>query len=241
MQYQKSNTSKNLSFTVNGVTFEMVYVEGGTFMMGATAEQGDDAYDDENPTHQVTLSDYAICKFEVTQALWMAVMGNNPSYFKGDNRPVERVSWNDCQEFIKKLNGLTGKSFRLPTEAEWEYAARGGNKSKGYKYSGSNDIDEVAWYDGNSGSQPHPVGTKKPNELGIYDMSGNVLEWCNDWYGDYTLTPANNPTGPSSGSLRVIRGGCWVNDAWDCRVSFRYRFYPDDRDYFMGFRLVLPQ
>ena len=238
---QKSNTSKNLSFTVNGVTFEMVYVEGGTFTMGATAEQGDDAYDDEKPAHKVTLSNYAICKFEVTQALWTAVMGNNPSCFKGDNRPVEQVSWIDCQAFVKKLNGLTGKNFRLPTEAEWEYAARGGKKSKGYKYSGSNDIDEVAWNCGNSGNQTHPVGTKKPNELGIYDMSGNVLEWCNDWYGDYTSTPANNPIGPSSGCFRVYRGGSWRLDAWRCRVSGRNWDGPDDWYFNLGFRLVLPQ
>ena len=241
MQYQESNTPKNLSFTVNGVTFEMVYVEGGTFTMGATAEQGDDADDDEKPTHKVTIGNYVIGKFEVTQALWTAVMGDNPSYFKGDNYPVECVSWNDCQEFLQKLNGLTGKRFQLPTEAEWEYAARGGNKSKGYKYSGSNDIDEVAWYDGNSGSQTHPVGTKKPNELGIYDMSGNVWEWCNDWYGVYTSTPANNPTGPSSGGCRVYRGGSWSSDARGCRVSNRYGDYPDGRSYDLGFRLVLPQ
>ena len=238
---QKSNTSKNLSFTVNGVTFEMVYVEGGTFTMGATAEQGNDAYDDEKPAHQVTLSNYAIGKFEVTQALWTAVMENNPSKLKEDKHPVECVSWDDCQEFVKKLNGLTGKRFRLPTEAEWEYAARGGKKSKGYKYSGSNDIDEVAWYHGNSGSQTHPVGTKKPNELGIYDMSGNVLEWCNDWYGGYTSTPANNPTGPSSGSLRVCRGGSWFYFTGSCRVSYRRRGDPDNGGDFLGFRLVLPQ
>ncbi len=241
MQYQESNTPKNLSFTVNGVTFEMVYVEGGTFTMGATAEQGDDAYDDEKPAHKVTLSNYAICKFEVTQALWTAVMGSNPSYFKGENRPVECVSWNDCQEFLQKLNGLTGKRFRLPTEAEWEYAARGGNKSKGYKYSGSNDVDEVAWYDGNSESQTHPVGTKKPNELGVHDMSGNVLEWCDDWYGDYTSTSVNNPTGPSSGSDRVVCGGSWDYVVRDCRVSDRYGGYPGGRFNDVGFRLVLPQ
>lgn len=241
MQYQESNTPKNLSFTVNGVTFEMVHVEEGTFTMGATAEQGDDAYDNEKPAHEVTLSNYVIGKFEVTQALWTAVMGNNPSRFKGENRPVECVSWNDCQAFVKKLNGLTGENFRLPTEAEWEYAARGGNKSKGYKYSGSNDIDEVAWYDGNSGSLTHPVGTKKPNELGIYDMSGNVWEWCNDWYGVYTSTPANNPIEPSSGGYRVIRGGSWYYNARFCRVSHRLGCYLIGWSYFVGFRLVLPQ
>ncbi len=237
----KPTTPKTLSFTVNGVTFEMVYVEGGTFTMGATAEQGEDAFDNEKPAHKVTLDDYAIGKFEVTQALWTAVMGNNPSRFKGDNRPTECVSWDDCQTFVKKLNGLTGKKFRLPTEAEWEYAARGGKKSKGYKYSGSNNIDEVAWYYSNSGSQTHPVGTKKPNELGIYDMNGNVLEWCNDWYGDYSPTAANNPVGPSSGSYRVRRGGGWGDYAWYCRVSIRYWNYPGNRGIGIGFRLVLPQ
>ncbi len=237
----KSTTPKTLSFTVNGVTFEMVYVEGGTFTMGATAEQGEDAFDNEKPAHKVTLDDYAIGKFEVTQALWAAVMGNNPSRFKGDDRPVECVSWVDCQTFVKKLNGLTGKKFRLPTEAEWEYAARGGKKSKGYKYSGSNNLNEVAWYDGNSGSQTHPVGTKKPNELGVYDMSGNVWEWCNDWDGAYSPTAANNPVGPSSGSYRVIRGGGWDFDAGSCRVSCRLRSYPVDWCECIGFRLVLPQ
>ena len=233
---QKSNTSKNLSFTVNGVTFEMVYVEGGTFTMGATAKQGYDVFfDDVRSAHKVTLGNYAIGKFEVTQALWTAVMENNPSNFKvkGDTRPVERVSWNDCQAFIKKLNGLTGKSFRLPTEAEWEYAARGGNKSKGYKYSGSNDVDEVAWYDGNSGVETHPVGTKKPNELGIYDMSGNVWEWCDDRY---------TPIEPTSVSFHVDRGGSWdVNARRGCRVWDRSWDYSDSKSLGIGFRLALPQ
>ena len=157
---------------VNGVSFEMARVEGGTFRMGATSEQEDEADSDETPVHSVTLSGYYIGKTEVTQALWQAVMGSNPSRFKGSDLPVECVSWNDCQEFIKKLNRLTGRNFRLPTEAEWEFACRGGNNSRGYKYSGSNDIDNVAWYWDNSGEKTHPVGTKAPNELGIYDMSG---------------------------------------------------------------------
>jgi len=152
----------------------MVFVEGGTFMMGATSEQESDAFDWEKPAHRVTLSDFYIGKYEVTQAQWKAVMGSNPSYFKGDNLPVERVSWGDCQEFIRKLNERTGLTFRLPTEAEWDYAARGGNRSRGYKYSGSDDPDEVAWYWDNSGIKTHPVGQKRANELGLYDMSGNV-------------------------------------------------------------------
>ncbi len=166
------------TFTVNGVSFKMIFVEGGTFTMGATAELESDALGGEKPTHRVTLSSYMIGETEVTQELWQAVMGGNPSLHKGARNPVEWVSWNDCQEFIDKLNRLTGRKFGLPTEAQWEYAARGGNRSKGYKYSGSNNIDELAWYDGNSGT--HLVATKKPNELGIYDMSGNLWEWCQD-------------------------------------------------------------
>ena len=154
--------------------------------MSGTSEQGSEAESDEKPTHNVTLSSYYICKYEVTQALWRAVMGSNPSYFKGDNLPVESVSWNDCQTFINRLNSYTGRNFRLPTEAEWEFAARGGNYSRHYKYSGSNYIGDVAWYGDNSGNRTHPVGTKQANELGLYDMSGNVWEWCSDWYGSYS-------------------------------------------------------
>ena len=206
-------------FTVGGVSFKMIPVEGGTFTMGATAEQGSDAYDWEKPAHEVTLSSYCIGDAEVTQALWQAVMGSNPSYFTGNlQRPVERVSWNDCQTFITKLNQLTGKTFRLPTEAEWEYAARGGNKSQGYKYAGSNTLGDVAWYDGNSSSTTHPVATKAPNELGLYDMSGNVWEWCQDWYGSYSSGAQTNPTGPTLGSARVYRGGSWYYYASSCRA-----------------------
>ena len=219
--------------------FEMVYVKGGTFTMGATAEQGSDAESDEKPTHSVTLSDFYIGKYEVTQAQWKAVMGSNPSYFKGDNLPVENVSWNDIQEFIKKLNAQTGKKYRLPTEAEWEYAARGGNQSKGYKYSGSNNVGDVAWYTDNSNSKTHPVGQKTPNELGIYDMSGNVWEWCQDWYGSYSSSSQTNPTGPSSGSQRVLRGGSWCSSVRCCRVTFRSDDYPDRRSSAYGFRLAL--
>ena len=218
----------------------MIEVEGGTFTMGATPEQGNDAFTDEKPAHQVTLSDYYICKYEVTQEEWEVVMGNNPSYFKGSNRPVEEVSWYDCQEFIRKLNLLTGLTFSLPTEAEWEYAARGGSKSQGYKYSGSNNIDDVAWYTRNSSSKTHKVGTKSPNELGIYDMSGNVWEWCSDWYGSYSSLSQANPTGPSSGSNRVYRGGGWSDYARRCRVSYRDGGNPDYRNSLLGFRLVMP-
>ena len=220
---------------------EMVWVSGGTFTMGATSEQGSDAWDDEKPAHKVTLSGYYIGKYEVTQKLWKAVMGNNPSNFTGDNLPVENVSWNDVQEFIRKLNQLTGKSYRLPTEAEWEYAARGGSNSRGYKYSGSDNVGSVAWYYDNSGSTTHPVGSKSPNELGIYDMSGNVLEWCQDrWASNYySSSPQRNPQGPASGSDRVNRGGSWDGLAGSCRVSRRYGYSPDDRTDIHGFRLVL--
>ena len=230
---------ENKTFTVNGVTFEMVAVKGGTFTMGATSEQRRNAYDDEMPTHSVTLSDYYIGKFEVTQELWEAVMGSNPSSFKGSKLPVEQVRWDDCQTFIRKLNSLTGANFRLPTEAEWEYAARGGNRSGGYKYSGSNSISKVAWYDGNSGSKTHAVGTKSPNELGIYDMSGNVYEWCQDWYGSYSSGSQTNPQGPSSGSYRVARGGSWYDYARGCRVSSRNGSEPDGRTDDLGLRLAL--
>ena len=222
--------------TVNGIKYNMVWVEGGTFRMGATSEQGGDAESDEKPVHSVTLSGYYIGKTEVTQALWKAVMGNNPSRFKGDNLPVEWVSWNDCQEFIRKLNALTGQHFRLPTEAEWEFACRGGNNSRGYKYSGSNYIDNVAWYSDNSGGNTHPVATRSPNELGIYDMSGNVWEWCADWYGDYSSGAQTNPKGPYGGSYRVYRGGSWGDFVGNC---YRYYYYPTIRGNCLGLRLAL--
>lgn len=241
-----------VTYTVNGVSFKMIAVQGGTFKMGAQKTSSGspnfdaDAFGEEGPVHNVILSDYSIGETEVTQALWVAVMGSNPSNWLGDNLPVETVTWNDCQTFISKLNQLTGKTFRLPTEAEWEYAARGGNKSQGYKYSGSNTIDDVAWYYSNSSRKTHEVGMKKPNELGLYDMSGNVCEWCQDWYDDYTSSAQTNPKGPSSGYLRVIRGGGWFFDASLCRVSCRHYWDPtsseDDGGLvaypFPGFRLA---
>lgn len=230
------------TFTVKGVSFKMIAVEGGTFRMGATAEQQSNQ-DDEKPVHSVTLDSYYIGETEVTQELWRAVMGSNPSDFSGDDlRPVENVSWDDCQDFIKELNKLTGKNFRLPTEAEWEFAARGGNKSSGYRYSGSSNIGDVAWYDDNAGNKTHPVKGKNPNELGIYDMSGNVFEWCSDWYsgGYYSSSPQNNPEGPSSGSYRVLRGGSWRFSAEGCRVAYRGGYYPGDSFYHgSGLRLAL--
>ena len=237
---QKSSQLKDLLFNVNGVHFKMVHVEGGTFMMGAT-EQDDEAWGDEKPQHKVMLDDYYIAETQVTQALWQAVMGNNPSNWKGDNLPVETISWNDCQEFIKKLNQLTGRTFALPTEAQWEFAARGGNLSKDYKYAGSDNLDEVAWFEDNSNSQTHTVAQKKPNELGIFDMSGNVWEWCNDWFGInyYQSSPQHNPQGPTLGFIRVLRGGGWDDEAWRCRVSNRSNFLPGDRYDDFGMRLSL--
>lgn len=233
-----STVSSDQTITVNGVSFKMVYVEGGSFTMGCTSE-GNDCWDDEKPSHRVTLSSYLIGETEVTQELWKAVMGDNPSYWKGDNLPVEQVSHDDVKTFITKLNQQAGKHFRLPTEEEWEYAARGGNKSKGYKYSGSNNIDEVAWYGGNSSSQTHPVKQKKANELGLYDMSGNVWERCSDWYGNYNGNAQTDPQGPSTGPGRVARGGCWYIDARYCRVSGRGSSLPSHRFNRLGFRLVL--
>ena len=238
--------SQTETFTVNGVTFTMVTVEGGTFTMGST-----DAYYNEKPAHQVTLSSYSISETEVTQALWQAVMGSNPSYFTSTNgysdnlqRPVESVTWNDCQTFITNLNQITGKNFRLPTEAEWEYAARGGTKSQSYKYAG-NTIGDVAWYYDNcyalGESSPdfgtHSVATKSPNELGLYDMSGNVCEWCQDYYGLYTSDPQTNPTGPASGYGHVVRGGSWQEGDGRCRVSFRNNQNTPSSN--GGFRLAL--
>jgi formylglycine-generating enzyme required for sulfatase activity len=224
----------------------MVFVKGGVFQMG-----GDDGGSDEKPIHSVTVNDFYIGKYEVTQKEWRAIMGTNPSHFKDcDNCPVERVSWNDVQEYIKKLNAKTGKNYRLPTEAEWEYAARGGNQSKGYTYSGSNTTDNVAWNDENSydlGSEhknygTNSVGQKSPNELGIYDMSGNVWEWCSDWYGSdyYKNSSSNNPKGANSGTYRVLRGGAWYNSPASCRIAFRFNCTPTFRFNRIGFRVVFP-
>lgn len=210
-------------FDVYGVQFKMIYVQGGTFKMGATPEQESDAFGDESPVHDVTLSDFHIGETPVTQALWKAVMGRYPSSHWGDDLPVETVTWNDCQEFVKNLNELTGKKFRLPTEAEWEYAARGGNKSKGYKYAGSNSLRNVAWYEENSGYETHPVKTKLPNELGLYDMSGNVWEWCSMWCDVYTDNTQTNPKDPSTCSYIGYRGGSCMDSAERCHIPFWIR------------------
>lgn len=231
-ELERSSILKNL---INN----MVYVQGGTFTMGATSEQGSEVDNDEKNIHQVTLSSFYIGRYEVKQKEWKAVMGNNPSYFTGDNRPVENVSWDDCQTFINRLNSLTGRHFRLPTEAEWEYAARGGNSFRGYKYSGSSFIDNVAWYGNNSGNETHDVGTKSPNELGLYDMSGNVWEWCQDWYGNYSSSAKTNPKGPYSGSSRILRGGGSSSFAKFGRVSSRGSSDPNYNSKDIGLRLAL--
>jgi formylglycine-generating enzyme required for sulfatase activity len=207
-------------------------------MMGATPEQNKVAYDDEKPAHTVQLDSYYIGETEVTQALWRVVMGTSPSRYEGDALPVEQVSWNECQEFIERLNRFTGQTFSLPTEAQWEFAARGGNFSKGYKYAGSDILTEVAWWDANSKYQTYPVAQKLPNELGLYDMSGNVLEWCSDWNDNYSLSFQYNPMGPSSGSYHVIRGGSWNSNPLHCRVSNRWNDSNSRRND-IGLRLVL--
>jgi formylglycine-generating enzyme required for sulfatase activity len=213
---------------------DMVFVQGGTFQMGSNYDP-----DGATPIHSVTLSNFYMGRYEVTQAQWKLIMGNDPSYFKGDDLPVDSVSWNDVQNFLSKLNILSGKNYRLPTEAEWEYAARGGYKSQGYTYSGSNTLSDVAWYADNSSNTTHAVGTKQPNELGLYDMNGNVWEWCSDWYGDNSNVAQTNPTGPSSGYGRVDRGGSWRDNTQYCRVAYRDCIRPDIRGNFIGFRLVL--
>lgn len=263
--------SNGYTVKINSVTFDMIHVEGGTFAMGTSTEQSGEI--DEKPTHSVKLSSFSIGETEVTQALWQVVMSNNPSYFTGNSQlPVEQVSWKDCQKFLRKLNRLTGKNFRLPTEAEWEYAARGGNKSHGYKYCGSNNIDDVAWFNENSGdkyldnlSKPlvweyyddnpdwalieenncktHIVKQKEPNELGLYDMSGNVSEWCSDRYNEsyYAKSPVYNPKGPSLWFYRVCRGGSWFDYASFCRSSFRGSSRPGYSFETLGLRLALSE
>ncbi len=233
-----SSDEGRMTFTVGKASFTMILVDGGTFSMGATSEQGEDAYEDESPAHQVTLSSFYIGETEVSQALWDAVMDKNYSTNRNPSNPVTMVSWQDCQVFVNKLNQRTGQKFRLPTEAEWEFAARGGNKSQGYKYSGSNNVAEVAWCGNNKGDS-HSIKSKKANELGLYDMSGNVWEWVQDKWGDYPSSAQTNPTGASSGYSRVFRGGSYFHFEEYCRVSKRYYDAPDSRYAYLGFRLAL--
>ena len=244
---------KVLSFNVNGVSFEMVRIDSGSFVMGATneMEETEEELEEcgyiiqseyEKPIHQVTLSNYYIGRTVVTQSLWIAVMGTNPSEFKGPNKPVENISWHDCQVFISKLNALTDKVFRLPTEAEWEFAARGGNLSRHYRYSGSDTLANVAWYGINSKKNTtSDVAKKQPNELGLYDMSGNVYEWCSDWYGDYSCFAQHNPMGAKVGEERVARGGSWADSSVLCRTSSRMNIFADAKGDYIGLRLALSE
>ena len=241
--YSETRIGTDIICTLYGVSFKMIGVNGTSFYMGATEEQEDDAFKNESPSGEVALESYYICETEVTQELWQAVMGFNPSWFFGLKRPVESVSWNDCQEFIIKLNELTGQRFRLPTEAEWECAARGAHGWRGgyFKYAGSDTINDFAWYNDNSNGVTHDVALKSPNEIGLYDMSGNVEEWCQDWYGEYDLYDGRavlNPTGPSSGNYRVIRGGGFDESAIFCRVSARSIGVPDRKSNRVGLRLA---
>ncbi|MBR5665153.1 MAG: SUMF1/EgtB/PvdO family nonheme iron enzyme [Bacteroidales bacterium] len=233
-----------LKFNANGVSFEMIKVDGGTFDMGGTPEQGTDANENEYPVHKVTLTTFYMGKTEVTQALWQAVMGANPSNTHQDGLPVESVNWDDCQSFVSSLNQLlssqlNGKKFSLPTEAQWEFAARGGNKSQGYKYAGSNTLSDVGWNSENSGGRLHEVATKSPNELGLHDMSGNVYEWCLDWRGDYSSDAQTNPTGSATGVVKISRGGSFSWTVKGCRVTSRGGNPPADRKADIGLRLVL--
>lgn len=225
---------------VGSCSFTMLYVSGGTFQIGATPEQGLFAAFDEKPSKEVRVSGFFIGETLVTQALWKVVMGDNPSNFKGENLPVERVTWNECQEFVVQLNELTGINFRLPTETEWEYAARGGCKSLQKKYSGADDDakNEYMWWKENSQQHSHEVKTKLPNELGLYDMSGNVSEWCNDWYFSSYCGETLNPKGAKKGEVKVCRGGSWSDSAMGCRVSKRFSMSPKCKSKLVGLRLV---
>ena len=232
---------------------EMVFVEGGTFWMGCSGEDGSECSEAEIPLHSVTVSSFNISIYPVTQKQWQLLMGTTvrqqrdkdkkkwPINGEGDNYPMYYINWGEAQEFIRRLNEATGKQYRLLTEAEWEYAARGGNKSKGYKYSGSNNLNDVGWYSENSGNSIHPVGTKRPNELGIYDMSGNVWEWCQDWYGNYSSQSQNNPKGPNTGTDRVLRGGRFADSDSFSRVTRRGNRSPNERFYTYGFRIALSE
>ncbi len=237
--------SKNKIFGNSDFSFKMVFISGWRFNMGQVQENGVFPQISDAPVHQVILDDYYLSDSLVTQEFWTAVMGNNPSHFKHPSSPVESVSYDDCMQFSSRLNAQTGEKFRLPTEAEWEYAARGGNVSKGYRYSGSNDIESVAWYGRGFSGFPYnrrtcPIKTKAPNELGLYDMSGNVYEWCQDWYGPYPdELSVKNPKGPVTGRYKVARGGYWYNTELYCRVSYRAKFAPSERSSVVGLRLAL--
>ena len=249
--YGQNETKNSITYKVDNVTFTFNKVEGGTFSMGATKDQGENFQTKEQPAHTVTLSDYYIGTTEITQGLWKAVMGESllqiaqreeeETYGVGDDYPMYFISWDDIQLFLQKLNILTGCKFRLPTEAEWEFAARGGNKSKHTKFAGSDDIRNVAWFDDDPRMQTHPVATKQPNELGLYDMSGSLWEWCSDWYYEfyYQSSPVTNPQGAVAGKYRSLRGGCWGRAIDNKRISFRDWSLPDYRYNYAGCRLAI--
>ncbi len=235
-----TTNSEIIEIKIGNVSFEMVKVEAGTFVMGCSSEQGEDCDSDESPYQKVIISkDFYIGKYEVTQELWETIMGKNPSKFIDSDNPVEMVTWKECVTFCSELSRITGKYFRLPTEAEWEYAARGGQKATSSKYAGSSFYDNVAWCSDNSKSKTHSVGQKSPNELYIYDMSGNVWEWCYDWYGGYSGEIQTDPIGPNFGQYRIIRGGSWYENGTSCRVSNRKTFNPAIGYYDIGLRIVL--
>ena len=227
-------------FTAEGVSFTMIPVRGGTFLMGAPQDE-EGSYSEEKPQHEVALSDFRIGQTLVTQALWQCVMGTNPSYWRGPKMPVESVRWMDCQKFAKRLSEMLHADFRLPTEAEWEYAARGGQISRGYRYAGSNNPDRVAWYFENSRSHIHEVATKQPNELGLFDMSGNVGEWCQDYHeaAYYSISPSVNPKGPENGSFHIVRGGCFIDKERFCRNASRSFLWPTGMSSRIGLRLAM--
>ncbi len=233
MKSDKDEEELNKIPAINAFLENFVLIEAGEFMMG-------DAEIKYAIQHKVSLNSFYMQATTVTQEFWEQIMGNNPSHDKTNrDNPLTNISWYDCQEFIKKLNALAAKKYRLPTEAEWEYAARGGKLSKGFEYAGADDLDEVAWYIGNSEFKIHPVAKKKPNELGLYDMSGNVYEWCHDWHKNYSNKNQNNPKGPSNGDTKVLRGGCWYYNSMFCQIARRSYLSPDDKGFDIGLRLVL--
>lgn len=235
----KARAEAEIKAILKEIENSMVFVQGGTFTMGCTKEQGNDCFEGEKPTHRVTVGDFYIGKFEVIQKYWTAIMAYNPGSFSNcENCPIDNVSWNDVQFFLNKLNQLSGKKYRLPTEAEWEYAARGGNKSKNKKYAGSNSASAVAWTAENSNYLINPAGTKLPNELGLYDMSGNVWEMCSDWYGNFFKQQQTNPKGPIAGNGRVVKGGSYLINASRARVSSRGMTKTDEAEIGNGFRLI---
>lgn len=246
---KSGNVSQTITISQSGCewfeSFEMIEVKAGTFYMGAQKDYSNEtnydasAYQIESPVHEVTINTFCIGKYEVTQTQWFAAMGNNPSNIQGENLPVENVTWEEVQAFISILNEVSGMNYRLPSEAEWEFAAKGGIQSNGSKFSGSTILGTCGWYYTNSGSKTHEVGSKEPNELGIFDMSGNVREWCNDWFDYYDSYKAENPQGPSTGSTKINRGGSWTTPAVNCRNTYRHTDYPSDSYKDLGFRLVL--